>query len=129
MPTCMLLEIMTPGSSYAPAYMQDDTCTCVYNKCIKYSMYTWLNLIEEQRAREEEERIAREEQEKKEREEREKLKAEEEARFLEETNNLNKVLEGQREELDKWKEEQQRKIQVHCNMICVFLKWSLSGAS
>ncbi len=54
----------------------------------------------------------REEQEKKDREEREKLKAEEEARFLEETNNLNKVLEGQREELDKWKEEQQQKIQV-----------------
>ena len=69
-------------------------------------------LLEEQRLREEEERLAREEQERREREEREKLKAEEEARFLEETNNLNKVLEGQREELDKWKEQQQRKIQV-----------------
>ena len=67
---------------------------------------------EEQRLREEEERLAREEKERKEREERERLKALEEARFLEETNNLNKVLEGQREELDKWKEEQQHKIQV-----------------
>ena len=67
---------------------------------------------EEQRVREEEERLAREEQERKEREEREKLKAEEEARFLKETNNLNKVLEGQKEELDKWKEEQQQKTQV-----------------
>ena len=70
-------------------------------------------LLEEQRLREEEERLAREEQERREREEREKLKAEEEARFLEETNNLNKVLEGQREELDRWKEQQQRKIQVY----------------
>ena len=68
--------------------------------------------LEEQRLREEQERLAREERERKEREEREKLKAEEEARFLEETNNLNKVLEGQREELDKWKEEQQQTIQV-----------------
>ena len=71
-----------------------------------------LILSEEQRVREEEERLAREEKERKEREEREKLKAEEEARFLEETNNLNKALEGQREELDKWKEHQQHKMQV-----------------
>ena len=69
-------------------------------------------LLEEQRLREEEERLAREEQERREREERVKLKAEEEARFLEETNNLNKVLEGQRKELDNWKEQQQSKIQV-----------------
>ena len=76
-------------------------------------MCPWLHFfLEEQRAREEEERLAREENERKEREEREKLKAVEEARFLEETNNLNKVLEGQQEELDKWKEEQQQKIQV-----------------
>lgn len=83
---------------------------------ISYSVVTCLLinflLLEEQRLREEGERREREEQERKEREEREKLKAEEEARFLEETNNLNKVLEGQREELDKWKEQQQRKIQV-----------------
>ena len=67
---------------------------------------------EEQRLREEEERLAREEKERREREEREKLKAEEEARFLEETNNLNKILDGQRDELDRWKEDQQHKTQV-----------------
>ena len=83
------------------------TCICQFVRTYMYYAY-----LEEQRAREEEERLAREEQERKEREEREKLKAEEEARFLEETNNLNKVLEGQREELDKWKEEQQQKMQV-----------------
>ena len=99
-------------------------CTTNAFYCIKYLSCTWLNLLEEQRAREEEERLAREEQERKEREEREKLKAEEEARFLEETNNLNKVLEGQREELDKWKEEQQQKMQV-----IIIIIWSACSLS
>lgn len=88
--------------------LNNNNALTIFSDCV----YLTELLLEEQRAREEEERLAREEQERKEREEKEKLKAEEEARFLEETNNLNKVLEGQREELEKWKEEQQQKIQV-----------------
>lgn len=57
----------------------------------------------EQAELEERELQEKEEKERLEIEEKERQKAEEEARFLQETNRLNGMLESQTEELDKWK--------------------------
>ena len=90
----------------------------------KYQCYIMFDCTAEQAEREERERLVIEETERLKREEKERQNAEEEARFLQETNRLNGMLESQTEVLEKWKMDRRDTKQV-----CLEQRWSVHGWS